>query len=209
MRILFADDSRTLRATLGDQMRAMGHEVVEASDGREALEKFGSHAPDLVVLDVEMPLMNGYDAAREIRKLTGEHDWIPIIFLSGNVRDTDIATGIEAGGDDYLSKPVGPTVLRAKINAMQRITGMRRRLITMSQELAGINASLREQSTQDGLTGIPNRRAFDAVFEQAWNHAGRTGKPLALLLADVDYFKRYNDNYGRSEERRVGKECRL
>ena len=203
MRILYADDSRTLRATLGDQMRAMGHEVVEASDGREALEKFGSQPPDLVVLDVEMPLMNGYDTARQIRKTNGEHDWIPIIFLSGNVRDTDIATGIEAGGDDYLSKPVSPTVLRAKINAMQRITGMRRRLIDLSQELAGINANLREQSTQDSLTGIPNRRAFDAVFEQQWNHGARTGKPLALLLADVDYFKRYNDNYGHQK----GDEC--
>lgn len=202
MRILIADDSRTLRASISDQLRGMGHEVVEASDGVEALERFGTYEPDLVVLDVEMPRMNGYEAARAIRKLT-EQDWIPIIFLSGNVRDTDIAAGIEAGGDDYLSKPVSPTVLRAKLSAMQRITGMRRRLIDVTHELAIINANLRQKSTQDSLTGVLNRGAFDAIFEQEWNHSARTGKPLALLMADVDYFKRYNDNYGHQQ----GDEC--
>jgi diguanylate cyclase (GGDEF)-like protein len=94
-------------------------------------------------------------------------------------------------------------VLRAKINAMQRITDMRRRLVDLSRELADINVSLREQSTQDGLTGIPNRRSFDAAFEQEWHHATRNGKPLAVILGDVDHFKRYNDTYGHLR----GDEC--
>jgi diguanylate cyclase (GGDEF)-like protein len=203
MRILFADDSRTLRTSLGDQMRAMGHEVIEATEGRQAVELYQSQAPDLVVLDVDMPVLNGYETARQIRAIAGDHEWIPIIFLSGNVRDNDIATGIEAGGDDYLAKPVSPVVLRAKIAAMQRITDMRARLVEVTRELSGINASLREQSSQDSLTGIPNRRSFDAAFEQEWHHATRSGKPLALIMGDVDHFKKYNDTYGHQQ----GDEC--
>jgi diguanylate cyclase (GGDEF)-like protein len=196
MRILIADDSRTSRAALGDQLRAMGHTVIEAHEGAQAIELFRADEPDLVVLDVDMPVMNGYETAQRLRALGGDHGWIPIIFLSSNVQDNDIATGIEAGGDDYLAKPVSPVVLRAKINAMQRITDMRQRLVDLTQELEGKNASLKQESSQDALTGIPNRRSFDAAFDQEWNHAMRTGKPLALLLADVDYFKRYNDTYG-------------
>jgi diguanylate cyclase (GGDEF)-like protein len=202
MRILFADDSRTMRTTLGDQMRAMGHEVIEATEGRQAVDLFQTQEPDLVVLDVDMPVMNGYETARQIRAISG-HEWIPIIFLSGNIRDNDIASGIEAGGDDYLAKPVSPVVLRAKIAAMQRITDMRERLVEATRELAGINASLREQSSQDSLTGIPNRRSFDAAFEQEWHHAARSGQPLALIMGDVDHFKRYNDTYGHQR----GDEC--
>ena len=203
MRILFADDSRTLRATLTDQLRAMGHEVIEASEGMEAVERFQTQNPDLVLLDVDMPTLSGFEAAKQIRAISGEQGWIPIIFLSGNVSDQDVANGIEAGGDDYLTKPVSPTVLRAKINAMQRITDMRQRLVDVSRELAGINAALQEQSTLDGLTGIPNRRSFDSAFQQEWHHALRERKPLALLLGDVDHFKRYNDTYGHLR----GDEC--
>jgi diguanylate cyclase (GGDEF)-like protein len=199
MRILFADDSRTMRTSLGDQMRSMGHEVIEATEGRQAIALFQKQNPDLVVLDVDMPIMNGYETARQIRAMAGDHGWIPIIFLSGNVQDNDVATGIEAGGDDYLPKPVSPTILRAKINAMQRITDMRQRLVNVTQELAGINASLREQSNLDALTGIANRRSFDTAFEQEWNHALRSGQPLALVLGDVDHFKRYNDTYGHQQ----------
>jgi diguanylate cyclase (GGDEF)-like protein len=203
MRILIADDSRTLRAALGDQLRAMGHTVMEAHEGAQAIEMFGADQPDLIVLDVDMPVMNGYETARRLRALGGDHGWIPIIFLSSNIRDQDVVMGIEAGGDDYLAKPVSPVVLRAKINAMQRITDMRQRLVDLTQELEGKNASLKEESSQDALTGIPNRRSFDAAFDQEWNHALRTGKPVALLLADVDYFKRFNDTYGHQR----GDEC--
>ncbi len=199
MRILIADDSRTLRAALGDQLRAMGHEVTEAHEGLQAVDLFRVHEPDLIVLDVDMPVMNGYETARQIRALSGDHEWIPIIFLSSNIGDKDIATGLEAGGDDYLAKPVSPVVLRAKINAMQRITDMRQRLIDLTELLEAHNVTLREESSIDSLTGIPNRRTFDAAFEQEWNHHSRSGKPLALLLADVDYFKRYNDTYGHQK----------
>ena len=203
MRILIADDSRTMRAALSDQLRAMGHTVIEAHEGQQAVELFRASAPDLIVLDVDMPVMNGYETARRIRALGGDHGWIPIVFLSGNVHDNDVASGIEAGGDDYLTKPVSPVVLRAKINAMQRITDMRQRLVDLKEQLEAHNASLKQESSVDCLTAIPNRRTFDAAFEQEWNHALRSGKPLALLLGDVDHFKKYNDTYGHQK----GDEC--
>jgi diguanylate cyclase (GGDEF)-like protein len=203
MNILITDDSRTQRVALTDYLRKMGHTVTEAHDGKKAIELFSTSNPDLIVLDVEMPGMSGFETAKKIRALGGDHGWIPIIFLSSNIRDQDVATGIEAGGDDYLAKPVSPVVLQAKINAMQRITDMRQRLVSLTEELGRMNASLKQESSVDGLTGVPNRRTFDTALEQEWNHGGRTGQPLALLLCDVDHFKKYNDTYGHQK----GDEC--
>lgn len=202
MRILFADDSRTLRTSTSELLRSMGHEVIEASQGQQAIDLFRGQF-DLVILDVDMPVMDGYETARQIRAITGDNDWVPIIFLSAHNRETDVAKGIEAGGDDYLMKPVGAVVLRAKINAMQRITDMRRRLVEMSRELAQKNQALEVQSSHDGLTGIPNRRAFDEALDREWQRAVRTRSPLALILGDVDHFKDYNDSYGHLR----GDEC--
>ncbi len=203
MRILYADDSRTLRVSTSELLRSMGHEVIEAQQGQQAVNLFRVQTLDLVILDVDMPVMDGYEAARQIRALSGDNDWIPIIFLSGHVQETDVAKGIEAGGDDYLMKPVGAVVLRAKINAMQRITDMRRRLVDLSRELGVKNQALEVSSSQDGLTGIPNRRAFDLALEREWQRAVRTRSPLALILGDVDHFKNYNDSYGHLR----GDEC--
>jgi diguanylate cyclase (GGDEF)-like protein len=203
MRILYADDSQTSRRTVGDLLRSMGHEVVEATDGRQLIEAFRERIPDLVMLDVDMPRMNGYDAAREIRLMCGAADWIPIMFLSGKVDDADVATGILAGGDDYLTKPVGPQVLRAKIQAMQRITDMRQRLVNVTRELAASNRALQELSSRDGMTGISNRREFDVAIEREWNHAQRGRSPLGLILCDIDHFKAYNDTYGHQ----LGDDC--
>ena len=203
MRILYVDDSRTLRVSTSELLRSMGHEVVEAQEGQQAINLFRVQQLDLILLDVDMPVMDGYETARQIRAMGGADDWIPIIFLSGHAGETDIARGIEAGGDDYLLKPVGAVVLKAKINAMQRITDMRRRLVEMSRELALKNQALEVSSSHDGLTGIPNRRAFDHALERECQRAVRTRSPLALILGDVDHFKNYNDSYGHLR----GDEC--
>jgi len=199
MRILYADDSQTSRRTVGDLLRGMGHEVVEVADGRQVIAAFRERTPDLVMLDVDMPVMNGYEAAAEIRQLCGSSDWIPIMFLSGKVDDEDVATGIQAGGDDYLTKPVGAAVLRAKLKAMQRITDMRQRLVNVTRELAASNQALQELSSRDGMTAIANRRAFDIALEREWHHAQRKRSALALILCDVDHFKAYNDTYGHQQ----------
>jgi diguanylate cyclase (GGDEF)-like protein len=197
VKVLIADDTRMALLVTTRHVSACGHEILTAGDGTEAVERFLAAHPDLVLLDVEMPGMDGYEAARRIRQICAERDdWIPIVFLSGKVADEDVMRGIEAGGDDYLTKPVNPTVLRAKLKAMERIAEMRTRL-------AAANDELRRLSNLDGLTGIANRRSFDATLAAEWKRAARAGSPVSLLLCDVDHFKRYNDRYGHL----AGDEC--
>lgn len=199
MRILLVDDSKTARMVGSQHLQAGGHEVVEAANGREALALLGNTPVDLILMDVEMPEMDGYETAKAIRKRHSDEEWVPLIFLSGRVEDQDLARGIEAGGDDYIHKPVSPVVLQSKIVAMERITEMRGRLISMQRQLAEANTELRRLSSQDGLTGIANRRTFDQTLEAEWRRSRRSGMPLGLIMLDVDYFKKYNDTYGHQK----------
>lgn len=196
MKVLLVDDSRASRALTATYLLEMGYPAIEAADGNQALERYAHDAPDVILLDVEMPGMDGYSIAREVRRRERDGAWTPIIFLSGRVADDDVARGIDAGGDDYITKPISPVVLRAKLLAMRRITEMRKRLVDVGQQLQDVNRALVKLSSQDGLTGIANRRAFDAALELEWQRGLRSGKPLGLILGDIDYFKRYNDHYG-------------
>jgi len=196
--ILVVDDQSATRVAIAAELDRIGHRVLEADSAEWALQLFERHRPDLVLMDVEMPVHNGYWAAREMRAAE-PGGWTPIIFLSQRDQDEDVWQGIEAGGDDYLVKPVSPMVLHAKLRAMQRLQGMRRRLVSMSEELRGANAQLHQLSNVDALTGLPNRRALDARLQQELEQARRDGSPLTLVLCDVDYFKRYNDALGHVE----------
>lgn len=195
MKVLLVEDSLTLRMLISDFIVREGHEVITANDGEDGIRQFLSNAPDLILLDVQLPKVDGYEVARRIRALDAEH-WIPIIFLSAMVRDEDVAMGIDAGGDDYITKPVSQAILAAKLRAMQRIANMRRRLLQTSKELEAANRELALHSQTDGLTGIANRRQFDHVFEHEWRRCVREHAPISLLLIDVDCFKQFNDHYG-------------
>ncbi|MEL0083506.1 MAG: SpoIIE family protein phosphatase [Gammaproteobacteria bacterium] len=139
MRVLLVDDTRANQVLIGKYLRDLGHQVILASDGVEALEVYQQSAPDLVLLDVMMPKMDGYQVTVRIRELEGETAWTPIIFLSAKITDADIAAGIDAGGDDYLSKPVSKVVLAAKMGAMSRIAQMRSTIQEYAQTQALIN----------------------------------------------------------------------
>ena len=199
MRILLVDDSRVARELTATYLMEMGHPVVQAANGADAVERYVAEKPDLVLLDVEMPEMDGYQVARRMRDRDARDHWIPIIFLSGRVADEDVERGIEAGGDDYIPKPVTPTILRAKLNAMRRIIEMQGRLREVSSQLQHVNKELVALSSLDGLTGIANRRALDRALELEWQRGRRSAKPVALVLGDVDFFKRYNDTYGHQQ----------
>jgi diguanylate cyclase (GGDEF)-like protein len=196
MKVLLVDDSKVSRAVTAAYLLEMGYPAIEAGDGESALAMYREHNPDVILLDVEMPGMDGYATAHAIRRTERSNNWTPIIFLSGRVADEDIARGIDAGGDDYISKPVRPVVLRAKLLAMSRIAEMRNKLMEMSQQLQDVNRTLAKLCSQDGLTGIANRRAFDAAIEREWKRGLNQNYPIALILTDVDFFKRYNDHYG-------------
>src|SRR5262245_36432868 len=202
MKVLIVDDSPTIRVALRGLVQRMGHSVLEAGDGSEALKIYAEDRPDLVLIDVVMPVMDGYDAARQMRESRPD-EWVPIIFLSSKEADQDLDRAIEAGGDDYLVKPVSFVVLNAKIRALQRIESTRAKLLETSRDLASANRELENLSRQDGLTGIANRRHFDAYLLTEIKRAARDREPISLILADVDYFKAYNDCYGHQ----AGDDC--
>lgn len=140
MRILLVDDIQLDRMQLAIRLKQMGHEVEAVASGQEALEIYSGFDPELVLLDISMPQMNGFELSRAIR--ARYPDWIPIIFLSGHDEPAMIAQAIEAGGDDYLVKPVNKLVLNSKLIAMQRIADMRRELKRTGAKLEELNRVL-------------------------------------------------------------------
>ena len=194
MKVLLVDDTLTDRMVVTAFLTKMGHEVLACENGEEGVQLFKEEQPELILLDVIMPVMDGYRAARKIRSLGDQ--WVPIIFLSGKTSPDDIAAGIEAGGDDYLTKPVDQIVLSAKMQAMQRIVAMRQHLLAVSLRLEEVNEELLRLVDVDGLTGLSNRRHLDHVLEQEYGRMARNRTPLSVVMADIDHFKAYNDHFG-------------
>jgi diguanylate cyclase (GGDEF)-like protein len=164
---------------------------------------FASEKPDLILMDVVMPEMDGYEVARKIRAAEGAERWTPIIFLTGMGSEDDLRCGIESGGDDYLIKPVSPVVLAAKIKAMQRLHDMRNTLVETTHKLDAANQELQRLSALDGLTGIANRRRFDEALLIEWRRNARAASAMSLAMIDVDCFKQFNDHYGHQ----LGDDC--
>ena len=193
--VMVVDDDRLQRLLARAALQSLGHRVLECSHGGEALTQFSTQRPDVVLLDVEMPGHDGYWVAQHLRAAE-QGGWTPIIFLSGLQGDDEIWRGIEAGGDDYLIKPVTTRLLGAKLRAMQRLVSMRKKLEERSEELRLANAQLEILSRHDALTGLANRRAIDAHLHQEIAACRREGQALSVALLDVDHFKRFNDAAG-------------
>lgn len=198
MKILLVEDSRAVAAIMAARLMSFGHDVELAENGRVAVDKFRDSAPDLVLMDIEMPVMNGFEATHAIRAFesTRKWAWTPIIFLTASDSMENLIAAIEAGGDDFLVKGISEEVLHAKMKAMARIAEMRRLL-------AIANLKLEQQASRDGLTGLFNRRWMDLNVDLAWDRCVRDQAPFALLMLDVDHFKKYNDHYGHQ----AGDEC--
>ena len=198
MQILLVEDTRSIAAVMAARLSSFGHEVAIAVNGQAAIEIFAKLSPDLVLMDIDMPVMNGFEATNRIRAIeaTQQWAWTPILFLTASDTAENLVTAIEAGGDDFISKSVPETVLQAKMKAMTRISILR-------QQLSVANHKLAEQASRDGLTGLCNRRYMDLRLDAAWSEAVRLGNPFGLLMLDVDNFKKYNDHYGHQ----AGDDC--
>lgn len=195
MRILVVDDSKAIRQLVAECLKTMGHEVVFAENGQQCLDYVGQHSLDLILMDVEMPSLNGIEATKTIREIK-KADWFPIIFLTTRVDDDSFANGILAGGDAYLTKPLNPLRLQLTVIAMERIYLMRQKLQKVQTELTAANQQLKRLALFDQLTGLANRRHFDQTLSQQFALARRDRSPLSLIICDIDYFKLYNDSYG-------------
>ncbi len=191
MKILLVEDARSVSALMNARLSAFGYEVILAENGQVAVELFRKSAPDLVLMDIEMPVMNGFEATNHIRAIEAKQQWAwtPIIFLTASDTVENLLTAIEAGGDDFIAKSVPEAVLQAKMKAMARIA-------TLRQRLSVANRKLDELANLDGLTGLCNRRSMDLRVDAAWDNAVNTGLAFGLLMLDIDNFKKFNDSYG-------------
>ncbi|MCQ8128527.1 diguanylate cyclase [Methylomonas rivi] len=202
MKILVVDDSKTIRMLVAECLKSLGHEVAYAENGADCLQFVADHAVDLILMDVEMPSINGIEATKAIREIKKD-DWFPIIFLTTHSDDDSFADGILAGGDAYLLKPLNPLRLQLTVIAMERIYLMRQKLFNTQTALQNANLELERISLFDQLTGLANRRNFDNTLERQFAWAKRSKSPLSVIMGDVDYFKLFNDCYGHP----AGDEC--
>lgn len=179
-KVLVADDDAINRDVLCELLQPE-YTVLLAKNGAQALERAARHVPDLVLLDVMMPDMSGYEVLRRLRA-TPATEHVSVIFISGLDRPEDEAAGLKMGASDYIAKPFNATVVLARVALHLQLVRQRRLL----EHLANV----------DGLTELANRRRFDEVYAVEWQRARRTGQPLSLALLDIDCFKQFNDLYG-------------
>ncbi|OAI12268.1 diguanylate cyclase response regulator [Methylomonas koyamae] len=198
MKILVVDDSKAIRQLAAECLQDMGHEVAFAENGADSLQYVADHDVDLILMDVEMPHLSGFEATKAIRELK-KADWFPVIFLTVHDDDASFVNGVLSGGDAYLAKPLNPLRLRYTIMAMERIYMMRAKLQQTQMELQRVNRELERLTLVDQLTGLGNRRQFDVNFPLQFTLAQRTKSPLTLLICDIDYFKQYNDSRGHPQ----------
>lgn len=208
--ILIVDDRPENLLTLEHLLESPDLNIVRAASGQEALQLMLDHDFALVLLDVQMPDMDGFEAA-ELMRGNRRTRHIPIIFVTANHKEHQhIFRGYDSGAVDYLFKPLEPQMLLGKVRIFLEIHRQRLDLQAKTRELDAtigelrlLQAELEEKnrqlqllSSQDGLTGIPNRRQFDEMLTQEWNRMAREKQPISLIILDVDHFKRYNDLYG-------------
>lgn len=212
-KILIVDDRVENLLTLEGLLDTPDIELIRALSGEEALALTLDHDFALVLLDVQMPTMNGYEVAELMRGNKKTKD-IPIIFVTASEKNTQqLFKGYESGAVDYLLKPLQPMVLQSKVNVFlqlyqqkealtQKTVELDQRLVELEelqQQLEETNEQLHLLSITDGLTGLYNKRHFNAMMEEEWSRACRQRTPLSLLWLDIDFFKPYNDTYGHAE----------
>ncbi len=216
LKILIVDDNPHNLKVLATYMEECGYEWIMANDGKTALQAASADIPDLILLDVMMPEMDGYELC-ELMKADDLLKEIPVIFLTAKTETEDIIRGFQAGGVDYVSKPFNSEELKARIKTHLELKLSKDALIKTNQELKEVNhrlnqanevirisnAQLEEMIIQvetasitDPLTGLFNRRYLLKKIEDEVIRVKRFVKPFALILSDIDHFKKINDSYG-------------
>ncbi|MGB0562237.1 MAG: diguanylate cyclase domain-containing protein [Spirulinaceae cyanobacterium] len=211
-RILIVDDTVTNLRVLSTLLTRYDYEVQTVLTGELALQVVQQDIPDLILLDISMPEMDGYEVCRRLQTMERTRT-IPVIFISAYDAVTDKVKGFEVGGVDYITKPFHWAEVIARVESQLKIRRLSQQLQRQNTQLeqevrerATVEASLRTALEKlqaladlDGLTQIANRRRFDQFLEQYWYADAADPNWVSLVLADVDYFKRYNDMYGHLE----------
>lgn len=202
MRVLIVDDDASMRALVRKVLETVGHQVLEASDGRAGMEMALEFQPQLMIVDWLMPQMNGLELTRALRQ-TKIGRSIYILIMTSLDDDDRLIEAFENGVDDFMNKPINPRVLAARLRAGQRVIRLqqeldrdREEIRRFAAELAVSNRRLQEVALTDSLTGFPNRRYAIERMQQEWSVSSRTRRPLSGMVIDVDQFKSYNDSHG-------------
>lgn len=181
-RILVVDDE-VFNLQFLTELLAVDYHINAAKDGVKALELAKALIPDLIILDVVMPQMDGHKVIQKLKNDPSTQH-IPIIFLTSLDNSKDEEKGLSLGALDYINKPFHPAIVKARVNNIMELVKHRK----LVEKIALL----------DGLTGIPNRRAYDNRLISEWQRAFRSGAPLSLGFLDIDFFKQYNDTYGHA-----------
>src|ERR1700680_3461332 len=197
-KILVVDDHEDNIELLRARLEARGYVVEGASDGQAALDAVERSCPDLILLDVMMPKMDGMEVVRRLKakRESKELPFIPVIMQTALDSTENKVEGLDAGADDYITKPINFAELEARVNSLLRIKKLQSDLAESKQELSNLNDKLRRISLTDGLTDIDNRRSLEERLREMWQHSLRLNEPIALIMCDIDKFKSVNDNYG-------------
>jgi two-component system cell cycle response regulator len=191
VKVLAAEDNPVFRTMLANLLTKWGYQAVIARDGTEAWEILQRpDGPQLAILDWMMPGLNGVDVCREVRAASRE-PYVYILLLTARADSKDLVEGMDAGADDYLTKPFQAHELRVRLRAGRRI-------LELQRELLAAREALREQATHDGLTGLLNRTAILETLQKELSRASREGQAVSLLMVDLDRFKVINDTYGHA-----------
>jgi diguanylate cyclase (GGDEF)-like protein len=187
--VLIAEDEPVSRRLLEKNLAKVGYNVVSAANGQEALDIFKRDFFPIVISDWMMPKMNGLELCKAIRSDKSKKGYVYIVLLTGKNSKEDIIEGLDAGADDYLTKPFNRAELFARLNTGTRI-------LELEKSLKNANEEIKILSITDPLTGIYNRGYLNEHLPQEIERAKRYGHNLSVVLCDIDFFKRVNDEYG-------------
>ena len=181
--LLIIDDSE-MNIVILKRMLTRDYNVISAKTGNKGIEEANAHVPDIIILDVIMPGMDGYETITELKKseVTGH---IPVIFITGLNSAEDEEKGLALGAADYIIKPFSEAVVRLRVHNQIRMLDYIRTIENLMMT--------------DQLTKMPNRRSFDERLQAEWKRAKRKQSPVSILIIDIDYFKKYNDAYGHPQ----------
>ncbi len=195
MKVLIAEDDPASRRLLERAVQSFGHEVTAAANGREAWERFQDGDFSFVITDWMMPEWDGLELSRHIRD-SERPDYVYIIMQTSRAGQEDLITGMSAGADDFIIKPVDRRELHVRMRAAERILRLQRELRDKNDQLEIMNVRLRRLSRLDALMQLGNRLAFEERITEFHDRALRYGHSYGLVMCDVDHFKAYNDTEG-------------
>lgn len=186
--ILVVDDDKTMRQSLRQELEQQGYKVVEAGDGSECLAAYTRCAPNIVLLDAGMPVMDGFTCCTQLKKLP-RGDRTPVLMMMAMEDRESVDRAFEVGARDYITKPIHWTVLRQRLRHLIE-------QFQLHQQLESANRQLQLLANYDNLTKLATRRQFDDYFDLEWRRLAQTQSPLCVIFCDLDFFKGYNDAYG-------------